>query len=163
MKKMGHQEVEIQITPMLDMAFQLLTFFIMTFNPAPAEGQFTMNLLPAAPQAKLDAPAEAVDAPADPSVPASLKSMTVSLYTQPNGTLGRVVVGENEVQGMEELRAKLKEILGDKSNPFEQVVIQGAADLTWEELIRVVDVFTSLDITKISFSELDATGAGGLP
>jgi len=33
-------EVEVQITPMLDMAFQLLTFFILTYRPAPTEGRF---------------------------------------------------------------------------------------------------------------------------
>ena len=47
MKKSKAAEVEVQITPMLDMAFQLLTFFILTYRPAPAEGQFSMNLLPA--------------------------------------------------------------------------------------------------------------------
>ena len=43
---MRSMEIEIPITPMLDMAFQLLTFFILTYRPAPSEGQFSMNLLP---------------------------------------------------------------------------------------------------------------------
>ena len=34
---------------MLDMAFQLLTFFVLTYHPAPQEGQFVMTLLPAQP------------------------------------------------------------------------------------------------------------------
>ncbi len=34
---------------MLDMAFQLLTFFILTYHPMPTEGQFLMNLMPASP------------------------------------------------------------------------------------------------------------------
>ena len=37
------------IAPMLDMAFQLLTFFVLTYHPAPQEGQFVMNLLPPQP------------------------------------------------------------------------------------------------------------------
>ncbi len=49
MKRKKADEVEVQITPMLDMAFQLLTFFILTYHAAPTEGQFSMNLLPAAP------------------------------------------------------------------------------------------------------------------
>ena len=32
------------ITPMLDMSFQLLAFFIMTFKPAPTEGHIAMTL-----------------------------------------------------------------------------------------------------------------------
>ncbi len=40
-------EPELPITPMLDMSFQLLAFFIMTFKPAPTEGQIAMSLPPA--------------------------------------------------------------------------------------------------------------------
>ena len=43
------EEPNVPIAPMLDMAFQLLTFFVLTYHPAPAEGQFVMNLLPAQP------------------------------------------------------------------------------------------------------------------
>ncbi|MBA4063930.1 MAG: hypothetical protein C0501_09500 [Isosphaera sp.] len=37
---------DLPITPMLDMSFQLLAFFIMTFNPTPTEGQIRMALPP---------------------------------------------------------------------------------------------------------------------
>ena len=47
--------VEVPITPMLDMAFQLLTFFILTYHPMPVEGQFVMNLLPAQPATQMEA------------------------------------------------------------------------------------------------------------
>jgi biopolymer transport protein ExbD len=36
----GDAKVEIQMTPMLDMIFQLLIFFILTFKPIVDEGQF---------------------------------------------------------------------------------------------------------------------------
>ena len=35
---------DLPITPMLDMSFQLLAFFIMTFKPAPTEGQIALTL-----------------------------------------------------------------------------------------------------------------------
>jgi len=35
---------DLPIIPMLDMSFQLLSFFILTFNPAPTEGQIAMTL-----------------------------------------------------------------------------------------------------------------------
>ena len=38
---------DLPITPMLDMSFQLLAFFIMTFRPTPTEGQVPMSLPPA--------------------------------------------------------------------------------------------------------------------
>lgn len=42
-----HVEPDLPITPMLDMSFQLLAFFIMTFKPTPTEGQIAMSLPPA--------------------------------------------------------------------------------------------------------------------
>jgi biopolymer transport protein ExbD len=44
-------EVELPITPMLDMAFQLLAFFILTYHPSALEGQVALAL-PAAGQAR---------------------------------------------------------------------------------------------------------------
>lgn len=44
-------EVELPITPMLDMAFQLLAFFIFTYNPSDLEGHMDLSL-PAAGEAK---------------------------------------------------------------------------------------------------------------
>ena len=35
---------ELPITPMLDMAFQLLTFFIMTYRPSALEGHMDLTL-----------------------------------------------------------------------------------------------------------------------
>src|SRR2546422_8483212 len=40
----GESKVEIQMTPMLDMIFQLLIFFILTFKPVIDEGQFGVNM-----------------------------------------------------------------------------------------------------------------------
>src|SRR5213595_1000685 len=37
---------DLPITPMLDMSFQLLAFFIMTFKPTPTEMQIAMALPP---------------------------------------------------------------------------------------------------------------------
>jgi biopolymer transport protein ExbD len=37
-------EVEIPVTPMLDMAFQLLIFFIFTYHPSEMEGQMEMAM-----------------------------------------------------------------------------------------------------------------------
>jgi biopolymer transport protein ExbD len=39
-----HVDPDLPIVPMLDMTFQLLAFFIMTFKPAPTEGQIALAL-----------------------------------------------------------------------------------------------------------------------
>lgn len=158
MKKSKHQEVDIPITPMLDMAFQLLTFFILTYHPAPQEGQFSMNLLPAAPALKMDATAPPDEsAKQNSDIPASLRTMTTQLRANPDGSLGQVMIEESEVQGVDGLKAKLTEILDPaKDLPFEQAVIKADPRLKYEELVRVIDIFSALKLTKVSFAELDA-------
>ena len=37
-------EPDLPITPMLDMSFQLMAFFILTFRPVPTEGQLALVL-----------------------------------------------------------------------------------------------------------------------
>jgi biopolymer transport protein ExbD len=49
-RKRKHAEFldpDLPIIPMLDMSFQLLAFFIITFKPMPTEGQIAMSLPPA--------------------------------------------------------------------------------------------------------------------
>src|SRR5262245_21281135 len=52
-------EPDLPITPMLDMSFQLLAFFIMTFKPAPTEAQIAMTL------PKEEGGAQGIPSPAD--------------------------------------------------------------------------------------------------
>ncbi len=159
MKRSRTAEVEVPITPMLDMAFQLLTFFILTYHPAPSEGSFSMNLLPAQPVTKIDAPANDADA-ASGDLPASLRTLETGLYAGSDGQLGRVSLGDNTLQGMPALETELAAILGDKNLPFDQALIRVDPRLHYDQLIRVIDIFSRLKVTKISFAELVDDGTG---
>jgi biopolymer transport protein ExbD len=143
---------------MLDMAFQLLAFFVMTFNPMPVEVQYTMNLLPGKSVTQPQAESQAESDSASTDLPAELKTITTNLFADSSGKLARVTIGENEIEGMDGLRAKLKQILDDPSVPFDQAMIASDPALSYGELMQVIDIFNSLDITKISFSELNANG-----
>jgi biopolymer transport protein ExbD len=159
-KKLQHQEVEVQITPMLDMAFQLLSFFILTYHPAPVEGQFSMNLLPASPAIKMDAQAPPNPNAKDDPTPSPLRTITTQLRANPDGSLGLVTLEELEVTGMDALREKLKEILNPANKvDFEQALIQADPNLKYEEVMKVIDIYSGLKINKISFGELDARTA----
>jgi biopolymer transport protein ExbD len=151
--------VEIPITPMLDMAFQLLTFFILTYRPAPVENQFAMNLLPAAPATDMR-PSKSEPAPADETLPASLRTLPTVLRAGPGGTLGRVSLGEQQVDGMDALRRELKAILENPDLPFDQALIKVDPELKYSELMQVIDVFSGLKVHKISFSELGPNEPG---
>ncbi len=52
-KHRSSEEVQLNLAAMLDMAFQLLAFFILTFRPSPVEGQLLLNLPPPTPVTKV--------------------------------------------------------------------------------------------------------------
>jgi biopolymer transport protein ExbD len=159
--KKPQEDVEIPVTPMLDMAFQLLTFFILTYHPMPSEGQFVMNLMPAAPATDFRAQSEAETTAANPDIPAALRTLPTLLRAGEGGMLGRVTLGEIDVQGMNALKKELKTILEDPTLPFDQALIKVDPDLRYSELMQVIDVFASLKVTKISFAELTPDEEGG--
>ncbi|MDX2038776.1 MAG: biopolymer transporter ExbD [Isosphaeraceae bacterium] len=161
-KKLRPSEPEIPITPMLDMAFQLLTFFILTYRPAPTEGQFSMNLLPAQPATSMEAPAPTeANAPSD--LPAGLRTLPTTLRATADGAIAAITIGDNQVSGLDELSKSLAEILADPTLPFDQALIKVDPRLKYADLIRVVDVFARNKLTKISFAELGADDMGAAP
>jgi biopolymer transport protein ExbD len=160
-KQKPSEDVEIPVTPMLDMAFQLLTFFILTYHPMPSEVQFVMNLMPAAPATDFRAQAPNETTATNPDIPAALRTLPTLLRAGEGGTLGRVTLGENDIQGMDALKKELKSILEDPTLPFDQALIKVDPDLRYGELMQVIDVFAALKLTKISFAELTPDEAGG--
>src|SRR3954468_16527214 len=100
----GH-EIQIPITPMLDMAFQLLTFFILTYRPAPSEGQFSMNLLPAQPVTEMSKEQPKEDA--TPSIDASLRTLKAVLRPGPDGQV-EVTLADKPIQDLAELKTELE-------------------------------------------------------
>lgn len=147
-RKRNDAEVEVPITPMLDMAFQLLTFFILTYNPAPTENQFAMSLLPVALKSAAGGAGQTDQAVEE------LKNIPVTLLANNDGTLAGVNLGENPVSGdnvLVALEAQLKSDFLATPDSFDKATLTMAPNLLYSELIKVVDVFMKNNITKISF------------
>jgi len=169
LKKSRGLEVDIPITPMLDMAFQLLTFFILTYRPAPTEGQFSMNLLPAqkATEITKEQPKDTAPTTIDPV----LRTLKTTLRAGENGLIGEMTLADKKIAGMAELKTELESFVNDPILSFDQAVINIDPQLKYSEVVKVIDVFSSLKdptgkpkpLTKISFSELDDNGSGGSP
>jgi biopolymer transport protein ExbD len=131
---------DVPITPMLDMAFQLLTFFVLTYKPAPSEVQFIMNLLPAQPATAISAEAPS-DKPSE-ALPASLRTLPTSLKAGEGGRLGQIMVGETPLAtDAKALEAELEKYFADPDLPFEQTLLKVDPRLRYSELIRVVNAF----------------------
>ena len=131
---------------MLDMAFQLLTFFILTYHPMPAEGQFVMNLMPAVAGDRL--PRQGRDRRTTPrpttSIPAPLRTLPTILRAGEGGQLGRVTLGEKRCRGWPRSKKELETILKDPTLPFDQALIKVDPNLKYSELMQVIDVFSVL-------------------
>ncbi len=131
---------DVPITPMLDMAFQLLTFFVLTYKPAPSEGQFVMNLLPPQPATAISAEAPS-DKPAD-TLPATLRTLPTVLKAGAGGRLDQIVVGETPLAtDTKALEAELDKYLSDPDLPFEQTLLKVDPRLRDSEFMRVVNAF----------------------
>jgi len=157
-KKGGGDNVELNVTAMLDMAFQLLAFFILTFKSPPAEGQISLRLPPPlAINAKTQV--QAADGKSDTNAVKGVDTLTISVIAQGGGAPS-YAVGERAVFTVAALEAELSKIFADKGNPFEQVVIQVSSDVMYESLMKVVEACAKQKLpdgnklSKLSFVEV---------
>jgi len=152
--------VELNLAAMLDMAFQLLTFFILTFKPAPVEGQLLLRLPPPQPVALVKPNQQAGSDESNTNPIAGVDSLIVSVFSTPSGKIESMAVGEVGVSNLGALEARLSAILGEEGTPFEQVVIQVSARLHYQELMDVVNVCAKQTLpggkplSRLSFVEL---------
>ena len=155
------------MTAMLDMAFQLLAFFVLTFRPPPGEVQIYLKLPPAQPVAGHGRHAggrrrrnQGHQGRQDDQVVAG-----ELLDDNGGGSITDVSVGIPGVSSMKpipfnELEKELRtyfrakdenEASGQKGNAqgdYEQVVINASPTLRWEEVMKVMEIFTKFTTAK---------------
>jgi biopolymer transport protein ExbD len=130
-KKAPEAKVEMQMTPMIDVVFQLLTFFLMSFKIATAEGDFDIKMPLAARGAVL---------PDDLKTP----PIKVRLAADPSGKLAQIKVNEfNFGLSFGSLHDHVLRIAGDDVGPDsrrEEVEVELDCDynLHYEYVIEAV-------------------------
>jgi biopolymer transport protein ExbD len=123
---------ELNITPLLDLAFVLLVIFIITTPQL--SNDLEMNL----PSAKKEKP---------PSPPPKINRINVE-------TSGRIMLNDQPI----ELAALKQTLVTMKaSDPDTTVVVKGAADVDYQRVISVLDALQLADITKIGLATETAT------
>ncbi|HEY7314298.1 MAG TPA: biopolymer transporter ExbD [Gemmataceae bacterium] len=152
-------EPNLPVTPMLDMAFQLLAFFVMTYHPSDLEGQMDLSLpsekITQAEKPENVDPNKAPDPNAKLDLPANL---TVIVRTQMdnvnNGRISALTLqddaGPQQIDNLEKLAAELKKRSETVENK-ENIKIQADGKLKWEEVIRVMDVCQGAGFKNVSF------------
>ena len=93
------EKIELQMTPMIDIVFQLLVFFIMTFKIVSMEGDFNIRMPAAAPQA---APPEQMDFP----------PMKLYLSADADGTLTGIQLNESQPTSFQALNQEIQKLVG---------------------------------------------------
>ena len=151
-------EVELNLAAMLDMAFQLLAFFILSYKPLPIEGQISLRMPP--PQAAtIVAGGQAAGEDYKNVNPIQgLNTLTISIFADPrDGSIRSLGVGEAPIAGLAALDRRLREVFSDAGNPFDQVIIQVSDSCRYDELMKVIDVCThqtlpdGSPLSKLSF------------
>ena len=118
---------ELNITPLLDLAFVLLVIFIITTPQL--SNDLEMNL----PSPKKDKP---------PSPPPKINRLIVEAG-------GRILLNDQTV----ELPALKQTLVALKSSdPDATVVVRGAAQVDYQRVINVLDALQQADITKVGLA-----------
>jgi len=160
----SQSEVELNLAAMLDMAFQLLTFFILTFKPAPIEGQVLLRMPPPQPVTNVNAGEKAGADPKNANPVQGLSTLVISALANADGSLKQLAIGETGLAGLTAFERTLEDILRDPGSGFDQVILQVDSRLKYGPLMQVIDVCTRQKLpsgeplTKLSFVELPTGG-----
>lgn len=121
------QEVNLPITPMLDMAFQLLMYFILTYHPSAMEGQMDLSMPQKATTAShggaVDPMNEANNPEKDLEVPLDL-NVRVQSQNGTNYTVTLEEAGVNTALGsnLDALGRKLEGVFKDKAQAVNDMI-----------------------------------------
>src|SRR5262249_22002098 len=132
---------ELNLAAMLDMAFQLLTFFILTFKPAPIEGQVLLRLPPPHPVTRVAGEKAGADS-SNTNPVEGLTTLVISALAHSDGSLKQMAIGDTPIAGLTALDRQLEDIFRDPTSGFDQVILQVDSKLHYGPLMQVIDVCT---------------------
>lgn len=170
----GKDSVDLNLAAMLDMAFQLLAFFILTFRPTPIEGHLQVHMPPPVPITNVDASAVSSEPGDSGNTIPGIETLNIIVASNDRGEVSEIKVGMRPVvrshlhaAALRVFNDHLKSIFDIQSIPFDRVQLRVDGRLRYEELMKVVDVCTQQTLpdgkplTRVSFVEYN--GPNSLP
>lgn len=152
------EEVKADLTSMLDIIFNVLAFFVVTFNPPVPEKNFDVTLPPPKKQEETKATSELPS-----EEPELYQDVTIGLRAGPNGTLQTIQLEGRDLGGagvgvprlVNELRktAAMLNIGAADKGALEAANIIADPSLKYEHVMAVVDACYQASIKKINFAE----------
>jgi biopolymer transport protein ExbD len=127
---MEDEEVTLELTPLIDMVFQLLIFFLLTttFAINVKEGGLEVDL----PRAK------------STQIPSMATHMVIAVLQD-----GRMVVGGESVSE-QELQSKLQQVY--KDNPQTMVVVQADKSVEHHRVVRAMDLAATVGLKRLAIA-----------
>lgn len=150
------EKIELQMTPMIDIVFMLLIFFVWNFKIVQPEGDFNIRM----PSASDEAMAQPVETPL----------VRLRLQAGAEGELTGLLFQDDPLSGFDELRSRVRQLVGDAAGPGgrvsdQELQIDADYDLRYE---YVMDAITAVSgyidpqsrkpvtlVERIQFAPLD--------
>ncbi|HMB08231.1 MAG TPA: biopolymer transporter ExbD [Isosphaeraceae bacterium] len=146
-------DVSFPVTPMLDMAFQLLAFFVLTFQAPSAETHLDLDL-PATPAALPGAPQGKAEPRPSRSVDTDLEDdLWVRAEADDLGDLKALRLGEEVLPDLETLSERLRRYIQIREGRPLRVRLVADDGLRYEEAARVLAACSSAGVATIRLSE----------
>ena len=149
-----HVQPDLPITPMLDMSFQLMAFFIFTFRPAPTEGQLLLAL------PKNEGGGEGIPNPTEDKP----VNFIVRVTAASNGTIADMTIiegGSSDVRPLDlgadfktyqgELKKRVEALKGKPS----KLTLELADNLLWEHVVRLIDIAVDVGFKDLAPVPID--------
>jgi biopolymer transport protein ExbD len=142
-------KVELQMTPMIDVVFQLLIFFLFSFKIVPVEGEIGVNMPP------ITSGSAKVSDDVDP-----VEKARIRLVASESGELANILLGEKAL-GIDAvaLTTELKQSFVGAGGKAGDVEVEVDADRTlrYFYVIRVTNAIMRAGIEKINFADRPKT------
>jgi biopolymer transport protein ExbD len=166
---MSGSKVQVPITPMLDMTFQLLFFFLLNYHPTAAEGQMDLALPTEKPKVsqknESEAPDKALGDQLDepPEVTVIIKAVqgedaehsgqisAVSVQLKEGTTPIEVPEGgtvKDLMKALQDHLTKVRETVGNKTD----IMMKGERKLKWQYIVKVRDACEKAGFTNAHFA-----------
>ena len=169
----GSGVVEINLAAMLDMAFQLLAFFVLTFRPSAIEGHFQVHLPPPTATTNVEASENSSDAGRTEAILANLEKLDMFVKSDAQGNVVQVRVGASTVVegnltavGVQQIDEYIKLLMASDPAAFTSIRCHADGRLLYGQLMQIVGVCTQQtlpngDQMRLNLVELKTPDANG--
>jgi biopolymer transport protein ExbD len=149
---------------MLDLAFQVLLFFILTYHPSQLEGMMDMSL-PDVAQAKAAKPEDAhISAPGELEIPAEITVVLGTQLDQTGGAINRITVqepqGARDLPDEKALERHLERVRPGLTNQ-DDLLLKADGPVKYKEVMKIMDACTHAGFRNVSFGPPPDLTPGG--